>query len=190
MHLANLKARNSYLQNSQGQKLTLRMGPDRKKWSNFLFVAFRNWKLWLICLLAAYLFTFMISWTREARFGAPKFSLEWYDISTRCDCANLEKALPTLRKQKLPCENKADLREFQGWGWPWGTCENSPCFWSWSKEILTLSRIFWPAERCSDLRNPSLVSQVTSFTTTRRGAVTVYGGKKKSANIHELKVYY
>ena len=40
-----LKVRNSYLQNSQGRKLTLRMYSDLKKRSNFLFVTFTNQKI-------------------------------------------------------------------------------------------------------------------------------------------------
>ena len=39
-----LKARNSYLQNLQGQKLTLIMDVDLKKRSNLLLMTFRNLK--------------------------------------------------------------------------------------------------------------------------------------------------
>ena len=46
-----LKVRNFYLQNSQGQKLTLGMDSDLTKISNFVFVIFMNRKILLICLL-------------------------------------------------------------------------------------------------------------------------------------------
>ena len=100
-----LKVRNSYLRNSQGQKLTLRIESDLKKILNFLIVTFRNRKNWLISLLTAYLYTVMVS-----RFGAPKKSLEWYDTSKCCSLADLEKTLLTLRKQNYPCKNKADFK--------------------------------------------------------------------------------
>ena len=83
------KVRNSYRQKSQVQKLALRMDSDLKKILIFLFVTFRHLKIWLICFLTAYIYTFIVSCTRYLRFRAPKCSLEWYDKSRRCGWADI-----------------------------------------------------------------------------------------------------
>ena len=79
-------------------------------------MSFRNRRICLICLLAGdvHTYTFMASSTRQACFGAPECSLEQCDKSKPWDFADLVKTLLTLRKQKLPCESKVDIKKSVG----------------------------------------------------------------------------